>query len=187
MVGAHTDVNQGCLVLVVITQQKTEKILGFFTLDNASNNITELDHIGAEINSSYELQLNYPIFNTQTRFNRCDGHILNLVVKVFLYSKKSSRLANNRMEKDRIEKSNNEIEEWRKVEPLGKLRNITVWIQGCQQKQAAFAELVEQMIAGSGKQTRQLILGNVTKWTDDYDALSRALEFRQAIDLHLQT
>ncbi|KAH8151914.1 uncharacterized protein LAJ45_03907 [Morchella importuna] len=186
MLGAHTGDNQGSLVWGVITEYKIEKILGYFTLDNASNNVTALDYIGVQINSSYEIQLNNPVFNTQSRFNRCYGHILNLVVKVFLYGKKSSRLANNRVEKDSIEQENREVEEWRKVGPLGKLRNITVWIQRSPQRRAAFAELVEKMMAGSGKQARQLILGNVTRWTGDYDALSRALEFRQAIDLHFQ-
>lgn len=37
---------------------------------------------------------------------------------------------------------------------------------------------------GKTKQAREMILGNVTCWMEDFDALTRALFFRHAIDFH---
>lgn len=38
---------------------------------------------------------------------------------------------------------------------------------------------------GKSTQERELILGNVTRWTEDYHVLERVLLFRHAIDFHI--
>lgn len=108
--------------------------------------------------------------NQSSRFVRCYGHVLTLVVKVFLYGKKSPLLTSKEGKKN-IEKENQEIERWRKIGLLGKLRNITVWIQGSSQWREAFSQNVNQML-GKTTQTREMILENVTCWTEDFDALA---------------
>ena len=39
---------------------------------------------------------------------------------------------------------------------------------------------------GASTNTRELILGNVTCWTGDHEALKRAVCFKEAIDTHVQ-
>lgn len=67
---------------------------------------------------------------------------------------------------------------------MGKLRNITVWIQGNPQRREAFCQSVNTIL-GASTPARSLILGNVTRWTGDYDGLERALKLRHALDFHI--
>ena len=119
------------------------------------------------------------------RYVRCYGHILNLVVKVFLYGKKSAYLAGSQKERRTIEKENRELDRWQKVGPLGRLRNIIIWIRGSPQRRESFNKVVGTMFGGSTN-ARELILDNVTHWTGDHDSLKRAVCFKEAIDFQVQ-
>lgn len=88
--GAHTGDNQGQQLWEVIIDYGIEKHLGYFCLDNASNNLTALRYISEQHKTHSTKGIELKI--TQ-RYVRCYGHILNLVVKVFLYGKKSAYLA----------------------------------------------------------------------------------------------
>ena len=61
---------------------------------------------------------------------RCFGHVINLVVKAFLWSLNTEILeglaSGNSTEGDAQEII--ELMEWRRQGPMGKLRNICVWI-----------------------------------------------------------
>jgi hypothetical protein len=182
LLGAHTGENQGQHLWEVITDYGIQHSLGYFCLDNASNNQTALRYIAGEYKAHTRNGIE---LNVHQRYVRCYGHILNLVVKVFLYGKKSAYLAGNMDEKRTIEKENQELDRWRKVGPLGRLRNIIVWIRGSPQRREAFNKVVHT-IFGSSTTARELILGNVTRWTGDHDALKRAVLFKEAIDFHIQ-
>lgn len=62
------------------------------------------------------------------------GIFLIWLLKCFLYGKKSSNLATNMEERRTIENENRDLEQWRKVGPLGRLRNIIVWVRGSPQR-----------------------------------------------------
>ena len=56
-----------------------EKKIGYFTLDNASNNDTCMQELGLELN-----------FNHKFRRLRCAGHMINLMAKQVLFGKESN-------------------------------------------------------------------------------------------------
>lgn len=186
LLGVHSGQNQAELVWAIISQYHIENTLGYFTLDNASNNSTALRAIQYQLNQhkvSNQILSPDMDFAYNSRYIRCYGHVLNLIVKVFLYGKKSYNLIKDKAAKQTIDKENEQLEHWRKVGPLGKLRNITVWIHESSQRTEAFCKVVTTML---GKTTNaRMILGNVTRWTGDFDGLERALLFRHAIDFHI--
>lgn len=186
--GVHSGQNQAELVWYMISQYQIENTLGYFTLDNASNNSTALRSIQSQLNQ-YKSPCSYSSIDTEfinnSRYIRCYGHVLNLIVKVFLYGKRSSKLIKDKAEKQTMDQENEQLEHWRKVGPLGKLRNITVWIHGSSQRSEAFCKVVASLL-GKITNARRMILGNVTRWTGDFDGLERALLFRHTIDSHIQ-
>lgn len=186
LLGTHSGENQGSIVLSIIKDFQLEKSIGYFTLDNASNNVTALRFIQNHINILYQNipeQVPDATLVNKYRYVQFFGHVLNLVVKVFLYGKKSVQLLSSE-EKKNVEKENLDMERWWKVGSLGKLHNITVWIHGSPQRREAFCQSVNTIL-GNATQARTLILGNVTLWTGDYNGLERALKLRHAIDFHV--
>ena len=182
LLGSHTGENQGQLLWQIITEYGIQQNLGYFCLDNASNNLSAVRYISEQHRSQNTSSIE---LNATQRYVRCYGHILNLVVKVFLYGKKSSHLATNMEERRTIEKENKDLEQWRKVGPVGRLRNIIVWVRGSPQRRESFSQVVHTMF-GNSTHARELILGNVTRWTGDHDALKRAVCFKEAIDFQVQ-
>lgn len=172
----------------MISQYQIENRVGYFTPDNASNNSTALHSIQSQLNrykSPYSYSSIDKDFINNFRYIRCYGHVLNLIVKVFLYGKSSSNFMKGKAEKQMMDQENEQLEDWRKVGPLGKLRNITIWIDGSSQRSEAFCNVVASLL-GKIKNARRMILGNVTRWTGDFDGLERALLLRHAIDCYIQ-
>lgn len=111
--GAHSDENQAELVWSVILQYQIEDSLGYFTLNNASNNSTALRAIQQKLDQTKSLHLqSSPDRNSihSIRYICGYGHVFNLIVKVFLYGKKSSILAKDKTEKQTIERENEQLE-----------------------------------------------------------------------------
>lgn len=84
-----------------------------------------------------------------------------------------------------MDQENAELEQWRKVGPLGKQQNIMIWIHGSSQRSEAFCKVVVSLLS-KVTNVRRMILDNVTCWNGDFDGLERALLFRHAIDSHIQ-
>ena len=182
--GSHSGINQGNLVWTIFTEYDINKLIGYFTLDNASNNLSCLDHLSIQFNLAPSLEGTGQSFQTSSRYIRCFGHVLNLVVRVFLYGKKPLRLGGNAEEKDVITAENNAINEWRKVGPLGKLRNLITWIRGSPQRLEGFAHTVE-LLCKEVTNARKLTIGSPTQWNGDFLSIERALLMCQAIDIYI--
>jgi len=79
MRGAHTGENQSQILLTILQEYSLVHKIGYFTFDNATNNDSVL------------LYLSQQLKDMGIRFNpiesrlRCIGHVINLVVKAFLY------------------------------------------------------------------------------------------------------
>jgi len=157
--GSHSGINQGNLVWMIFTEYDINKLIGYFTLDNASNNLSCLDHVSIQFN--LVLGGTGQSFETSSRYLCCFGHVLNLVVRVILYGKKSLRLGSNTEEKDAITAENKAIDEWCKVGPLGKLRNLITWIWGSPQRLERFAHRVE-LLCKEVTNSRKLTIGSPT-------------------------
>ena len=120
--GPHTGENQAVHFLDVIKDWNLFDNIGYFVLDNASNNDTAMASISENFHS---LGKNFPFISHHLH---CFGHVINLVVKAFLWGKEL-----NAFEKDLLTQEMQEMEirnlmAWRKKGPMGKLHNICIWI-----------------------------------------------------------
>ena len=77
--GAHTGENQAQILMSVIEEYGLTKKVGYFTLDNATNNDVAL------VALSHQLKEVGVIFDPVEHRLYCLGHVINLVVKAFLY------------------------------------------------------------------------------------------------------
>ena len=89
-----------------------EKI-GYFTLDNAENNDTAMQVIGAELG-----------LDSRLRQGRCISHTINLSPKALLFSKNADAFGQQLSGVEAL--SNTEYAQWRKKGQVGKLHNIVV-------------------------------------------------------------
>ena len=168
--GPHSGENIAKVLSTVIELYDISAIIGFFMMDNASNNDTCIE----------ELAKQYPTITKQSRL-RCIGHILNLIVKALLFGEGVSKL-----EKELCGASDDErFEIWRKQSFIGKLHNFCVWINRNDQRRELLRQYILQAYdEGSIKHlyTRVLVDGGV-RWNSVYDMIERALKLRHAIDL----
>lgn len=77
--GQHTGENQANCFFEIIKLDNIIDKIGYFTLDNASNNGTAMQFIAQKL-EEHDIS-----FNPIERRERCFGHVINLVVKAFLW------------------------------------------------------------------------------------------------------
>ena len=175
--GAHTGANQAAHFWQVATDFQITRKIGYFTLDNASNNDSALVEI-----ASFLLNINI-VFDPIKRRLRCFGHVINLVVKAFLWGTDVEAFQNEQAQYDGAD-SDKELEqvlEWRKRGPMGKLHNICVWICQTLQRRDVFEAKAQQQVGNITKATVPIV-GCITRWGGDYDALKRAFLLRDPIE-----
>ena len=121
-------------------------------------------------------------FNPESSRLRCFGHIINLVVIGFLWGSDWGAFEINVAHDTDIEKESLLLKSWRKKGPMGKLHNIGTWILRTPQRRDKFSYKVQ--LAREREYTGPLIplVGNVTRWSSDADALERAFELRDILD-----
>ena len=138
--------------------------IGYFVLDNASNNDIAIASISENFHS---LGKNFSFISCHLC---CFGHIINLIVKAFLWGKEL-----NAFEKDLFTEEMQEMEirnliAWRKKGPMGKLHNICIWITRNPQRQDKFQEhILQSKLLSTGPSVP--IIGSITCWGGDYDSL----------------
>jgi hypothetical protein len=172
--GRHTGENQAESFWAVAKEYKIEAKIGYFILANASNNNTAMKCISAK-----HRELNIE-FDQVQRGIRCHGHIINLVVKAFLWWEEPEAFE---LEAESLRTQQDEEAElllWRRRGPIGKLHNIIVWIGRSPQRRDKFNEKVKQLHPDSV--ATALIYGNDTRWGGDYHELVRALQHREALE-----
>ena len=138
--GRHTGENQAKHFWDIIkTYQITEKI-GYLTLDNTSNNDTALQHI-----AKYLPELGQEFNPTQRRLHWF-GHIINLIVKAFLWRTDADVFEIEINSHKVLRRETEELEAWRRNGPLGKLHNIITWISRSPQGRVRSGEKVQQIL-----------------------------------------
>jgi len=120
--GPHSGRNIAQASLGVLDMYEIDTKVGYVTTDNASNNDTALVEFGAR------LQERNIHFDLITSLVRCFGHIINLVVKGFLWGSDWEAFEANIAYNTDIAKESHLLESWRKKGPMGKLHNIGIWI-----------------------------------------------------------
>jgi len=109
----HTGENIAAQIIEIIEEFEIGDKLGYFTLDNASNNKTSMEELGLEFQ-----------FDSEKRWVRCIGHVINIIVKHMLFGKNPDAFEKEVFEGVHTAAKEHEI--WRKRGPVGKWHNFAV-------------------------------------------------------------
>lgn len=177
--GPHTGTNQAAHFWEVAEDFHITQKIGYFTLDNASNNDSALSEI-----APFLLNIGI-VFDPIKHRLRCFGHVINLVVKSFLWGTDVNAFQQE-LDKDHEPDTGQDQElqdviEWRKRGPMGKLHNICVWICRTPQRRDAFEQKAQQQVHNLTNATVPIV-GCITRWGGDYDSLKRAFLLRDPIE-----
>ncbi|KAG6989603.1 putative AC9 transposase [Fusarium oxysporum f. sp. conglutinans] len=113
LLGRHTGENIAEQILDIVREFEIGDKLGYFTLDNASNNKTTMEELGHELG-----------FDWKKRWVRCIGHVVNIVVKHMLFGQDPN--AFEQQIYDGQLTAAREHEQWSKRGPVGKWHNFAV-------------------------------------------------------------
>ena len=103
--GAHTGENHGQIVFSILQEYSLTNKIGYFTLDNATNNDTTLAFVEKRLK---DIGIDFDPLENRLR---CLGHIINLVVKAFLYGSDAANLCGH------DKKEMKELIDWRTKGP----------------------------------------------------------------------
>lgn len=180
----HHGYNIGGVILDIIYDYEIDKKVGYFTLDNAENNDTAMEVIGAELG-----------FNGKARRGRCFGHILNLAAKAILFGKNAEAFEQQLSGAEALSDAEHEL--WRKKGPVGKLHNLVVSINRSDMLTYLLDDLQQRDIDASNdstvksKKALRVVVDNDTRWLSQLYMIRRALQlrdyFEQLIVKHKQT
>jgi hypothetical protein len=127
--GKYKGENLAKYVMEAITEYELQDKLGYFVMDNADNNDTIMVTLSTSLPLKFKLQYD-PIHHRL----RCQGrHIINLSVKSFLFVTREENIEEDK-EVNIIKVTLEEIEEWRRKGPLGKLHNFVIWLAQSSQR-----------------------------------------------------
>ncbi|KAJ6436023.1 transposase-like protein [Purpureocillium lavendulum] len=152
-------------ILEVIEDWYFASKLGYFVMDNAGNNDTMMKSLSLGLLRRFDIH-----YEAKTHRLRCQGHIINLAAKAFLFVTDNEKLEHDDSGNNATLK---EIKAWRQKGPLGKLHNFVVFIQRSVQRSQRFQVL---------SRNRKLARDNDTRWSSWYTMLRAALNLREAID-----
>ncbi|KJZ67921.1 hypothetical protein HIM_12690 [Hirsutella minnesotensis 3608] len=171
---------QAAVVIPVLEQYSIAEKIGFITSDNHGSNDILCLAVQNHLKTSYQLK-----WNAKEKRLRCQGHVINIAVKAFLFGKDKSaveeafRQINHRtwqadeesdvLMSDILQGSRN----WREIGPLGKLHNIAVHIRSSEARYKTFRDF------GASK---TLGLDNDTRWNSWYKLIERAVELEMHVD-----
>jgi len=181
-VGPHTGKNQAAYFWSTIQKYGIENQVGKFNIDNATNNDTALQEI-AHIMRLHNIPPIHPVHDRL----RCFGHVINLVVKGFLWGDNIASIESQEEDEHHLspEEEVRQLKEWRKKGPRGKLHNIITYIHRTPQRLDQFTNVLHSSYPGESIVLP--ILGNVTRWSSDYESLKRALRIKAAISSFIAT
>jgi hypothetical protein len=138
--GRYTGVTLSNIVLQAIQEYGIEEKVGYFMMDNASNNDTMIE----------ELQKSLLGFNVRQRRLRCLGYVVNLVCKAMLYGTDAESFEKDfsRPDSDRrvevferkVTLANEEqrLDAWRKKGAIGKGHNFVIHVNYSEARRQAF-------------------------------------------------
>jgi hypothetical protein len=145
--------------------------LGYSVTDNASNNDTGLETLSQSLSNIYEIH--YDVSSCRLR---CNGHIINLVVKTLLFGAKG-------VIKD--DKSNEIAALTGSYKgALAKLHHVVHHIRITPQRRDLF--LSEQATSLSQSPDFIVVADNATQWNSQYNMITAALRVRPRIDGYIR-
>jgi hypothetical protein len=145
-------------------------------LDNASSNDV------CVLSVCQKLELADGLVSQQkARRLRCTGHVLNLVVKAFLFGTDAESFEIDVSAAHQLSNEQRELELWRHKGPVGKLHNTVHHIRRTPQRREEFFRIQRQ----EGLEIEQLMVvaDNATRWNSTYSMIERAMRLKDLIDL----
>jgi hypothetical protein len=137
--GEHKGEYLAPVIYEIAKQFGIENNLGWFVIDNATNNDTTLRYLNGPIRDD-----GGDGFNVEERHLCCLGHVLNLAVKLLLFNgnvstvSKELREVIEEVQEDSPNRRESRIKEWRARGVVGRIHNIIVYIRGSNQRRNAF-------------------------------------------------
>ncbi|KAF6527938.1 hypothetical protein HZS61_008243 [Fusarium oxysporum f. sp. conglutinans] len=167
----HTGENIAGQIIEIIREYEISDKLGYFTLDNASNNTTSMGELGLEFG-----------FDWEKRWVRCVGHVVNIVVKQMLYGKNPDAFEKEVFEG--LHTAAKEHEVWRRRGSVGKWHNFAVevsrsdtWTDMLKKVQAVESQLSDDAQLKKHRPVG-VVVDNATRWLSQFSMIERALVLR---------
>lgn len=139
--------------------------VGYFTLDNASNNDKAIEHLAQH----------YQWKDPMTRRIRCFGHVVHLVANAMLLG---GDLVSDAVE-DEIDAEAHDA--WFRHGPIGKLHNLVLWINRSNRATEMLREAQRQDNDKSWIGSVDVV-DNSTRWLSQFYMMSRAIQLRPYIE-----
>src|SRR5579871_5139269 len=177
-VSGHSGESQWKMLKPTLRDLGVIRKLGAITADNSGTNDTLCNEIDYYL--ACESRIN-TTWGAKTKRIRCLGHIINLVVKAFLFKDFIDDTHLQSYDEQNIYKgTDSEIETrrntFRKLGPLGRLHNIAVHARASSHRTKRFKELVDRLLP----------LDNATRWNSWYAMLEVATEKESLIDAYVK-
>ncbi|KAK2471388.1 hypothetical protein H9L39_17619 [Fusarium oxysporum f. sp. albedinis] len=179
LLGRHTGENIAGQMLDIIQEFDIGDKVGYFTLDNASNNKTTMEELARELG-----------FDWKKRWVRCIAHVVNIVVKHMLFGQDPD--AFEQQIYDGQFTAAREHEQWRKRGLVGKWHNFAVEVN----RSGIWADILKkvqqvesQLSDDPAIQTHHpvgVVLDNATRWLSQLAMIDRALALRPFYDPFIQ-
>ncbi|KAF6515782.1 hypothetical protein HZS61_004523 [Fusarium oxysporum f. sp. conglutinans] len=162
---AHTGENICAAVTEVLEEFELvqHNKLGYFVLDNASNNDKAVEELGRK----FEWQ------EPAARRIRCFGHVLHLVATAMLFVHDTQALED--LDPD-------DFDEWTKRGPVGKLHNLVVWINRSNKATVILRRVQDDDPYKNYPGTLDVVLDNCTRWLSQYYMIERAIKLRRYLE-----
>ena len=119
--GVHSGENQATVLLQVLGDYGIVGRLGYFVMDNTYSNDTSINIISEALLKNHGVD-----YNPHQHRLRCLGHVINLSAQAFLFGKAVDDY--EYPEETYISPSDEQLRQWRRLGPLGKLHNINTYI-----------------------------------------------------------
>lgn len=156
--GSHSGENMAAIIHKVARTYGFRDKLGYFVMDNASNNDTMMKVISKNL---YDVDGVY--YDPVEHRLRCIGHIINLFVQAFLFGDHPDIDD----EVTTAGPTDAELQAYRKFEPLGKLHNVIIYIMHSTQRIQRFKALSKGVMP---------VRDHKIRWNTWFMVLERALD-----------
>ncbi|RYC78584.1 hypothetical protein BFJ63_vAg18542 [Fusarium oxysporum f. sp. narcissi] len=174
--GCHSGENLAVTLGQVVREWKIENRAGAVISDNASSNYSCL------LNFYGDLDTEMSVADVRARRMHCYGQILNLVARAFLYGEDFEAFEAESQVFDLLGRREDDLQQWRKKGPAGKLHNIVKFIRSSPQRCELFKRISrendegqEYLLASESTAELEVVMNNDTRWNSTYLMISRAL------------
>ena len=177
LTGAHSGQKMADVVLKTLDLFSINaQTVGYFVLDNASNNDVAVAAISQKLG-----------FSASDRRHRCGPHTLNLVGQRLLWGQDEDAYDNDKRE---LADETEFMGEWRRDGPLGVLLNVINYIKTPQQYElfSSFQTLAHRELPADAPEEDRKVLEPVkpvvTRWNSYYSCFERAVKLQSAVNAY---